>query len=93
MEVYQWSVTKGQTRQTKRDYKWLPVTTNEYKLDYKWIRVTTSKNVGELSFLTFFLQVVNGKYDPGHGQNINDCEPNYNSATTSCSNLLKRALS
>ena len=48
-------------------YEGLQVTTNDtsdYKPDYKWLRVNTSKIVGELSSLTFLLQVVKGNYEP-----------------------------
>ena len=44
-------------------YEWLQVTTNDksdYKPDYKWLWVNTRKNVGELSSLTFLLQVIKG---------------------------------
>ena len=54
--------------------------TSDCKLDYKWLRVNTSKNVGELSFLTFLLKVIKGNYEPEHNQNTSGYEPNYNSA-------------
>ena len=44
--------------------------------------MTTSKNVGELSFQTFLLQVVNGNYVPEHSQNISGCDPNYDLANS-----------
>ena len=64
-------------------YEWLQVTindTSDYKPDYKWLRVNISKNVGELSFLTFLLQVIKDNYKPEHSQNTRGYEPNYNSA-------------
>ena len=36
----------------------------------------TSKNVGELSSLTFLLKVIKGNYKPEHSQNTSGCEPN-----------------
>ena len=42
--------------------------------------MNTSKNVGELSSLTFLLQVIKGNYEPEHSQNTSGYEPNYNSA-------------
>ena len=42
--------------------------------------MNTSKNVGELSSLTFLLQVIKGNYESEHSQNISGSEPNYNSA-------------
>ena len=63
-------------------YEWLQVTTNDtsdYKPEYKGLRVNTSKDVVELSSLTFLLQVIKGNYELEHGQNTSDYEPNYNS--------------
>ena len=42
--------------------------------------MSTSKNVGELSFLSFLLQVIKGNYKPEHSQNTSGYKPNYNSA-------------
>ena len=42
--------------------------------------MNTSKNIGELSFLTFLLKVIKGNYDPEHNHNTSGYEPNYNSA-------------
>ena len=42
--------------------------------------MNTSKNVGELSSLTFLLQVIKGNYEPEHSQNTSGYKPNYNSA-------------
>ena len=39
--------------------------------------MNTSKNVGELSSLTFLLQVIKDNYEPEHSQNINGYETNY----------------
>ena len=54
--------------------------TSDYKPDYKWLRVNTSKNVEELSSLTFLLKVIKGNYEPEHNQNTSGYKPNYNSA-------------
>ena len=54
--------------------------TSDYKSDYKWLRVNTSKNVRELSSLTFLLQAINGNYEPEQWQNTSGYELNYNSA-------------
>ena len=54
--------------------------TSDYKSDYKLLRVNTSKNVGELTSLTFLLQMIKGNYEPEHSQNTSSCEANYNSA-------------
>ena len=53
--------------------------TSDYKPEYKGLRVNTSKDVVELSSLTFLLQVIKGNYELEHGQNTSDYEPNYNS--------------
>ena len=42
--------------------------------------MSTSKNVGELSSLTFLLQVIKGNYELEHSQNTSSYKPNYNSA-------------
>ena len=42
--------------------------------------MNTSKNVGELSSLTFLLQGIEGNYEPEHSQNTSGYKPNYNSA-------------
>ena len=42
--------------------------------------MNSSKNVGELSFLTFLLKVIKGNYEPEHNQNTSGYEPNYNLA-------------
>ena len=55
-------------------------TRSDYKPDYKWLRMITSKNIGELSSLTFLLQVIKGNYKPEHNQDTSGHEPNYNSA-------------
>ena len=47
--------------------------------------MNTSKNVGELSSLTFLLQLIKGNYEPEHSQNVTQ--------QTSRSKLLKRTLS
>ena len=52
--------------------------TSDYKPDYKWLR--ESKNVGELSSLTFLLQMIEGNYELEHSQNKSGYEANYNSA-------------
>ena len=61
--------------------------TSDNKPDYKWLRVNTSKNVGELSSLTFLLQVIKGNCEREHSQNTSGYEPNYNSTN----NLFKVA--
>ena len=64
-------------------YEELQVTanyTNDYKPDYRRLQVNTSKNVGDLSSLTFLLQVIKGNYEPEHSQNTSSYEPNYNTA-------------
>ena len=50
------------------------------KPDYKSLRVNTIKNVGELSSLTFLLQVIKDHYEPEHSQNTSSYEPKCNSA-------------
>ena len=42
--------------------------------------MNTSKNIGELSSLTFLLQVIKGNYKREHNQDTSGYEPNYNSA-------------
>ena len=72
-------VIKEQTLQITRDYKWLPVITSEYETDCTWLQVTASKNAGELSSITFLLQLVKDNCDLGHSQNTSGCESTYNS--------------
>ena len=55
--------------------------TSDYNPDYKSLRVNTSKNVGELSSLTFLVQVIKGIYKPEFSQNTSGYEPNYNSTS------------
>ena len=43
--------------------------------------MNTIKNVGELSSLTFLLQVIKGNYKPEQSQNTSGYEPIYNSAS------------
>ena len=53
--------------------------TNDYKPEYKWLQVNTNKNVGEISSLTFLLQVIKGNCETEYSQNASGYEPNYNS--------------
>ena len=41
--------------------------------------MNTNKNVGEISSLTFLLQVIKGNCEPEYSQNASGYEPNYNS--------------
>ena len=57
--------------------------------------MNTSKNVGELSSLTFLLQMIKGNYEPEHSQNTSVCQPNCNSTSKlfKVARLLERKLS
>ena len=57
--------------------------------------MNTSKNVGELSSLTFLLQMIKGNYEPEHSQNTSDYQPNCNSTSKlfKVARLLERKLS